>query len=99
MFPTNRSLWTSTLTWSPARIGQSVEMGVFDVSVLGGGEYFVAGSPKAPSALYQSLRDPDVLEQLSRSAMMLRVGDGGEVDLFVALRRGARPAPHGGTES
>ncbi|MNC96059.1 hypothetical protein D3C83_133310 [compost metagenome] len=60
-------------------------MGVFDVSVLGGGEYFVAGSPKAPSALYQSLRDPDVLEQLSRSAMMLRVGEGERVTAAVRV--------------
>jgi hypothetical protein len=85
VFSTNRSLWTSTLTWSPARIGQSVEMGVFDVSVLGGGEYFVAGSPKTPSALDESLRDPDVLDQLSRSAMTLRVGEGERVTAAVRV--------------
>lgn len=76
VFPTDRSLWTSTLTWSPARVGQSVEMGAFDVSVLGAGEYFVAGSPKVPSALHQSLRDPEVLDQLSASAITVRVGEG-----------------------
>jgi hypothetical protein len=84
VFPTDRSLWTGTLTWSPARVGQSVEMGVFDVSVLGAGEYFVAGSPKVPSALHQSLRDPDVLDQLSRSAITVRVGEGERVTVTVS---------------
>jgi len=84
VFPTDRSLWRSTLTWSPARVGQSVEMGAFDVSVLGAGEYFVAGSPKVPSALHQLLRDPDVLDQLSRSAITLRVSEGERVTVTVS---------------
>jgi hypothetical protein len=83
VFPTDRSLWTNTLTWSPARVGQSVERGAFDVSVLGAGEYFVAGSSKVPSALYQSLRDPEALDQLSRSAMTLRVGEGERTTVHV----------------
>jgi hypothetical protein len=77
-------LWTSTLTWSPVRVGQSVEMGVFDVSVVGAGEYFVAGSAKVPSALRQPLRDPGVLDQLSRSAITVRVGEGKRVTVAVS---------------
>jgi hypothetical protein len=84
VFPTDRSLWTSTLTWSPVRVGQSVEMGVFDVSVVGAGEYFVAGSAKVPSALRQPLRDPGVLDQLSRSAITVRVGEGKRVTVAVS---------------
>jgi hypothetical protein len=84
VFPTDRSLWTSTMTWSPVRVGQSVERGVFDVSVVGAGEYFVAGSAKVPSALRQPLRDPGVLDQLSRSAITVWVGEGKRVTVAVS---------------
>ncbi len=83
VFSTDRSLWTSTLAWSPARVGQSVEMGVFDVSVLGAGEYFVAGSPKLPSALHQPLRDPEILDQLSQSAIRVHVREGERTNVTV----------------
>jgi hypothetical protein len=57
----------------PALVVNSGRMGEFDVTVRGAGEYFVTS---VPATLKDRVQDPAVLDQLSRSATIVHVGEG-----------------------
>lgn len=73
VFPTDRSLWVPGMLRQPALVADSGRLGEFDVTVRGAGEYFVTN---VPTTLKDRVQDPAVLDQLSRSATIVHVGEG-----------------------
>jgi hypothetical protein len=83
-FTTDRSRWHASVMWPVVHIGQAVENGAFKLPVRGAGEYFVVGSIKVPSAVRERFQDPALLEQLARSAAIVRVGEGEQATVNVS---------------
>jgi hypothetical protein len=83
-FTTDRSRWHASVMWPVVHLGQAVEEGAFKLSVRGAGEYFVVGSAKVPSAVGDRFQDLTLLEQLSRSATLVRLGEGEQATVDVS---------------
>ncbi len=82
VFPTDRSLWVSGMLRQPALVADSGRGGEFDVTVRGAGEYFVTS---VPATLKDRVQDPVVLDQLSRSAIIVHVGEGERATITVSV--------------
>jgi hypothetical protein len=89
VFPTDRTFWGPRLFLSPIGSARSGADGAFEVVLRGAGEYYVTSVPRG---LADQLQDPAVLDQLSRTARVVRVSEGQStrVDVTAAEPRASR---------
>ena len=82
IFPTDRTFWGPRLFLSPVGSARSGADGAFEVALRGAGEYYVTSVPRG---LADRLQDPAVLDRLSRTARVVRVNEGQQATVDVAV--------------
>lgn len=80
VFPTDRSRWHPGVMTRTADVADTAQDGEFSLTIRGAGEYFVV---VLPPSVRDRANDPAVLDDLSRSASIVRVEEGERV--FVKL--------------